>query len=138
MSVQGIVLIDIIGFGLAILILNLVRTNRLYITYGVLWLIALVGLTSTISIPPLLNFATLAVGAVFPASALSLLAFIFIFIVLVLFSVQLSTLSKRQTDLIQSLAISGLLEADEIQHGSAEDPGSEAGLTPDPTSGAGE
>ncbi len=131
MSVQGIVLIDAMALSLMILILNLVRTNRLYVTYGVLWLIALIGLIVTISVPPLLSFATLAVGAVFPASAVSLLAFVFIFSVLVLFSVQLSTLSKRQVDLIQSLALSGLLEKDGSQIDDEEGLGPGGGSSPD-------
>ncbi|HEY1409014.1 MAG TPA: DUF2304 domain-containing protein, partial [Promineifilum sp.] len=49
----------------------------------------------------------------YPASALSLLAFVFIFAILIYFSVQLSQIARRQTELIQALAIRGLLDSEE-------------------------
>lgn len=105
MSTQGILLIDIMAFGLILLTLNLLRRHMLTLGYAITWLIALVGIILIISIAPFLEFVTKAVGAIFPASAISLVAFVFIFIVLILFSVQISILSKRQVDLIQSIAM---------------------------------
>jgi Uncharacterized conserved protein (DUF2304) len=114
MTLQGILLIDLLGLGFILLIINFVRTHRLYVGFGVIWLLAVTALMAMISIPPLLTFVTLAVGARFPASALSLLAFVFIFGILILFSVQFSVLSSRQIQLIQSLAIKGLIEEEEL------------------------
>ena len=105
MSTQGIILIDILGLGLMILIFNLVRAHKLYAGYAVIWLLSVCSLMITISCPPLLVLITKAVGAVFPASALSLLAFAFIFLVLISFSVQLSVLSARQVELAQAFAL---------------------------------
>jgi len=105
MSTQGIILIDLASAALVLLIVNLVRTQRLYVGYAVMWLAAILGMMLTISVPPLLALITHAVGALFPASALSLLAFVFIFSILIFMSVKLSTLSARQTELIQLLAI---------------------------------
>jgi len=113
MSTQGILLIDFLGLGFILLVINLVRTHRLYVGFGVVWLLAVAGLMVMISIAPLRNFITLVVGARFPASAMSLLAFVFIFGVLIFFSMQLSALSKRQIELIQSLALKELLEQEE-------------------------
>jgi hypothetical protein len=109
-SFQGIVFIDIVGLSLIAFILHLVRTHKLHVGYALLWFLSLLILMITVSIPPLLNIVTIAVGAIFPASALSLLAFMFIFLVLVFISVQLSALSKRQIELIQSLALRELLK----------------------------
>ena len=109
-SFQGIVFIDIVGLSLIAFILHLVRTHKLYVGYALLWFLSLLILMITVSIPPLLNIVTRAVGAIFPASALSLLAFMFIFLVLVFISVQLSALSKRQIELIQSFALTELLK----------------------------
>ena len=109
MSIQGIVLIDIMGLGLIILILNLVRTKKLHVGYAVFWFLAVIGLMLIISIPPFLGLLPKIVGAIFPASALSLLAFIFIFLVLIFFSVQLSAISARQVELAQALALKELL-----------------------------
>lgn len=109
MSTQGIILIDIVGLGLIILVLNLVRMHKLHVGYAVLWLLAVLGLMVTISFPPLLTLVTQAVGATYPASALSLLAFVFILLMLIAFSVQISLLSARQIELAQSQALSELL-----------------------------
>ena len=78
MSTQGIILIDLIAIGLLFLTLNLFRIKRLYVGYAVVWSLAICGLMVLVSVPPLLAFATKVVGAIFPASAVSLLAFIFI------------------------------------------------------------
>jgi hypothetical protein len=109
MTSQGIVVIDILGLGLSILIVNLVRTQKLYVGYALIWLLAVIGLMITISSPALLMLVTKAVGAIFPVSALSLLAFVFIFLVLIFFSIQLSALSARQAELTQTLALNELL-----------------------------
>lgn len=114
MSIQGIVSIDIVGLLLIVMVLNLVRTKKLQIGYAVLWVPALLSAMVLVSVPPLLDLLPVIVGAIYPASALSLLAFVFIFIVLVFFSVQLSILSTRQIELIQTLAIKEL-ELDELR-----------------------
>lgn len=103
MSLQGILFIDLLGVVFALWILNLVRTRRLHLGYALLWLAAVVGAASIVSVAPLRAFITRAVGALFPASALALLAFAFIFFVLILFSVQVSALSRRQDELVKAL-----------------------------------
>lgn len=113
MSAQGIILIDIMGLGLIILIVNLVRTHKLHVGYAIIWLLAVLTLMILVSAPPLLSLVTQAVGAIFPASALSLLAFVFIILVLIVFSVQLSLLSARQVELAQSQALGELLKQEE-------------------------
>jgi hypothetical protein len=111
MSTQGIILIDIIGFGLILLTLNLVRTHKLYVGYAVMWALAVAGAMVLISIPPLMAFITVSVGATFPASAVTLLAFVFIFIVLIFLTVELSTISSRQV--AQSLALNELMRKEQ-------------------------
>ncbi len=110
MSTQGIVLIDIVGLGLVLVVVNLVRTHRLHVGYGVIWLLAVLGLMTMVTFTPVMTAVTLAVGATYPASAMSLLAFVFIIAVLIFFSVQLSQLQARQVDLAQSLALRELLD----------------------------
>jgi hypothetical protein len=113
MSVQGIIFIDILGFGFLLLILNFVRTKRLNISYAVIWVLSILGLMALISIPSLLTLLPILVGATYPASALSLLAFVLIFLTLIFFSVQLSTISSRQIELAQAIAIQDLLKKEE-------------------------
>lgn len=130
MSTQGIILIDLVGLGFIILVVNLVRTHRLYVGYAVTWLLAVLALMVIISFPPVLALVTNAVGAIYPASALSLLAFIFILVMLILFSVQLSTLAARQVELVQSQALSELLDRESQVQGEnqEEDPKNGVGL----------
>jgi hypothetical protein len=116
MSIQGIALIDIVGLGLLILILNLIRTKKLHVGFAVIWFLAITGLMIIISVPSLLSLLPKVVGATFPASALSLVAFVFIFLVLIFFSVQLSVISARQVELAQAFALKEL----QTQEGQAE------------------
>ena len=105
MSIQGILVLDVIGLVLMFLTLNLVRTRRLHVIYGVLWVVAVIMMMTIISFPPLMAFVTVAVGATFPASAMTLLAFVLVFSMLIFFSVQLSTITARQIELAQAIAL---------------------------------
>lgn len=108
MSIHGIVLLDVVGLILIVTVVNLVRTRQLTVAYGVVWLTALVVMTIVVSCPPLLALVTRAVGAIYPASALTLLALVLAFGMLIFFSVQLSAISARQVELVQALALSEL------------------------------
>lgn len=105
MSIQGVILIDLMAIGFIILILNLVRKHTLVIGYALIWILAVAGLMILVTITPLRDLITKVVGAEYPASALSLLAFVFIFSVLIYYSVQLSVMSTRQIELIQTIAV---------------------------------
>lgn len=110
MSLQGILLLDFFGIALIILILNLVRTHKLHAGFGVIWLLSVVSMIGIISIPSLLEFVTKAVGAIFPASALTLLAFVLVFGMLIFFSMQISILSARQVEMAQKMALKEMEE----------------------------
>lgn len=110
MSTQGILLLDLAGLFLFVLIVQLVRKKMLHAGYGVIWLGAIFGTMLILSVPSLLDLVTRAVGALFPASAMTLLAFAFIVCNLVFISVKLSTLATRQAELIQRLAIRDLMD----------------------------
>jgi hypothetical protein len=112
-TIQGIIIINILGLCFIALIVNLTRTQKLYIGYAAIWLLATVGLLVAVSFPPLLNFITRTVGALFPVSALTLLAFVFVFVLLIFFSVKLTAISERQAQLIQALALKDTLATQE-------------------------
>lgn len=117
MSTQGILLLDLIGIVLALLIINLVRTRRLHVAYAVIWLVAIALMMVIISVPPLLQFITVAVGAIYPASAMTLLAFVLVFSMLIVFSVQLSTMATRQIEMAQAFALAELRAREEQSGG---------------------
>lgn len=108
MNLHGILLIDLMGLLFALWILNLVRRSRLHLGYALLWLAAVAGAIALVSVAALRTLITRAVGALFPASALALVAFAFIFFVLILFSVQLSRLAQRQAELVKALGRASL------------------------------
>jgi hypothetical protein len=108
MSQQGIVLIDVIALLFIVFVFALLRLGRIYAGYAAMWIGSAIMLSILVSTPPILAFVTRAVGAIFPVSALTLIAFVVIFLVLVLFSVKLTELHERQTTLVQSLALAAL------------------------------
>ena len=105
MTLQGIIVLNIIGFVLLLWVLNLVRHGRLYVGYGVIFVAATLGTMLLLSVPWLLNAVTRLIGAVFPASALTLLALCFIVLMLLYILTQLTIVSNRLTTLVQELAI---------------------------------
>ena len=113
MSNQGVVIIDLLALGFVLWLLNLVRTKRLNVSHAAIWILAVLGMMVLVTVPPFLHGLPQLIGATYPASALSLLAFVFIFAILIYFSVQLSQIARRQTELIQALAIRGLLDSEE-------------------------
>jgi hypothetical protein len=104
-TTHGVLILDLIGLALIFLVLNQVRRNRLYVGYGVLFGVAITGACAVLSIPALLFGITRLVGAVYPASAMALVAFCFIVFMLVYILTQVTLLSNRLARLIQELAI---------------------------------
>jgi hypothetical protein len=110
MTLQGIIIIDIVALLFMAGVLLLLRAGMIYAGYAALWICSTLGVAVLVSVPPLLAGFTSAVGAIFPVSALTLLAFIFIVVVLVLFSIKLTQLHERQTAIIQVLSLRALDE----------------------------
>jgi len=108
MTPQGVLVIDVFGIALMMLIVHLVRRQKLHVGFGLLWMLTTLAAMTLVSVPQLLAAVTRAVGALFPASALSLMAFAFIVVVLIFFSVKLTSISSRQTRILQVLALKEL------------------------------
>lgn len=105
MTFQGIIFICLISATLFIWVLDLVRKGKLYVGYGIIFLTAALGIAATVSIPSLLEAITYFVGAVYAASALTLLALCFIAVMLIYILGQLTIISNRLSTLVQELAI---------------------------------
>lgn len=105
MTVQGIIVLILIGLALLFWLLELVRRDRLYVGYGVVFILAILGVMIVLAIPPLLRLVTHLVGAIFPASALTLLALCFIVFTLVYTLTQVTIVSNRLAVVVQELAI---------------------------------
>ena len=105
MTIQGIIVLNLIGLVLLFWILNLVRRDRLYVGYGVMFVLIILSAVLVLSVPALLTFITHLVGAVFPTSALTLIALCFIVFMLAYILTQVTLISNRVANLIQQLAI---------------------------------
>ena len=105
MTLQGLVVIDFIAIVLLLWVLNLVRRGHLYVGYGVFFIASLLAIVAIVSVPKLLMVVTRLVGAVFPASALTLVAFSVMGFMFVYVLTQLTILSNRVATLVQELAI---------------------------------
>jgi len=121
MTIQGIIVINLIGLMLLLWILNLVRRDRLYVGFGVILVLTILGVMFIVSIPALLTFVTRLVGAVFPASALTLLALGFIVFLLVYILTQLTLVANRLAALVQELALQQAKQEVERELGRTDD-----------------
>jgi hypothetical protein len=102
---RAVLVLDLMGLFFLLWVLNLVRHGRLYVGYGVIFITAIVGTMVTLSVPQLLLTVTHMMGAIFPASALTLLGLCFIVVMLLYVLSQLTLVSNRLAVLIQELAI---------------------------------
>jgi hypothetical protein len=105
MTFQGILVLNLIALALLVWVLNLVRHGRLYVGYGVIFMVAITGTMLLLSVPWLQAGVTRAIGAVFPASALTLLALCFIVLMLLYILTQITIVSNRLSKVVQQLAI---------------------------------
>jgi hypothetical protein len=110
MTIQGNVLLDVIGILMLVWILDLTRRGQLYVGYGVMFVVTILGAMIVISVPPLLETVTGLLGALLPVSALTFLALGFIFFMLVYVLTQTTIISNRLADLVQELAIQKIKE----------------------------
>lgn len=115
MTQQGVLIIDVLALLFVMGVVHLMRSGWLYASYGALWIGTAIMVAVLVSVPPLLDRVTRALGAVFPVSALTLLAFVMIVLILVLFSVKLTELHERQTTLIQALALQAIDERERVE-----------------------
>jgi len=105
MSIRVKIVALVISIGMMLLIVELVRRRKLREEYSWLWL-----LTGSVIIVlmmwfGLLKWTTHLIGAIKPSSAIFFLAFLFLFIISLHFSVVISKLTDRNKDLAQKYAL---------------------------------
>lgn len=110
MTIQGNILLDVAAIAMLIWILDLTRRGQLYVGYGVMFVVTILGSMIVISVPPLLETVTSLLGALLPVSALTFLALGFVFFMLVYILTQTTIISNRLADLVQELAIQKIQE----------------------------
>ena len=95
----------IVAVAICALIFELVRRKHLMERYALLWLLAAVTLLALAVWQGLLTTLSHAVGIYYPPAALFAVAFLFVLVMLIHFSVTISRLSDQNTVLAQRLAL---------------------------------
>jgi hypothetical protein len=111
-----------IGGALIILLMvvELVRRRKLKEEYSVLWVVTAV-LTLLVSIWfSLLRHVTEAIGAISPVSTLFFFGLLFCLVLLLHFSVRISSLERRLTSLVQEVGMMNVQEPDTVRPANAE------------------
>jgi hypothetical protein len=105
MTAVGIVTATLIGIALLVWVVDLVRQDRLYAGYGVIFVFGTLAAIVVLLVPPLLRFATAASVALLPVPSLSFVALVILTFLMVYVFIQISVLSNRVMRLTQELAI---------------------------------
>lgn len=95
----------VFSFGLLIFILYLVRTKRLRLQYSLLWLLTVVIMIVFSCFRFLLDRISFLIGIYYPPTLLFLVAFLFLLIIVLHYSVVISNLYKTNKALIQKFGI---------------------------------
>lgn len=99
-------ILSIVACGtVVVLVIELIRRGRLKERYSLLWLFAGMILLVLSSSRSLLDFFSSLVGIYYPPSFLFLLAFLFLLLITLHFSVVISGLSEKNKRLAQELAL---------------------------------
>jgi hypothetical protein len=122
MTVHGVIVLVCIGLVLLYGVLDLVRRDRLYVGYGIIFIGAILGAILVLSWPSLLALVTRAVGAVFPVSALTLLALLFVVLMLIYVLSQVTIVSNRLALVVQEIAVQRAKEASVARELGNQDP----------------
>ena len=93
------------SLGLLLIVLELVRRRRFLERYAILWLLAAFVLLALSVWNELLSTLASAIGIVYPPNALFLVAFAFVLVLLLHFSLAVSRLSDQSKVLAQRLAL---------------------------------
>jgi hypothetical protein len=105
MTTAGIAGGTVVGLALLLWVVTLIRQDRLYAGYGVIFVFGTLAAMAVLLVPPLLRLATEASAALLPVPSLGLgVLVIFTFLIVYVF-VQISVLSNRVMTLTQELAI---------------------------------
>jgi hypothetical protein len=93
---------------LLLMIIDLVRRRRLKEEYTVLWVITSLALLVLAAWFELLKWITGVIGGVAPSSTLFFFGLLFVFFMLLHFSVRVSVLEQRLTEVIQEIGLLGV------------------------------
>jgi hypothetical protein len=110
------------AFAILLMVIELVRRRKLKEEYSVLWVFTAVFILLVSIWYSLLSKVTSAIGAISPASTLFFFGLLFCLVLLLHFSVRISSLERRLTALVQEVGLLSVEEPDGDEALLAEDP----------------
>lgn len=105
MTAQQKIFALIIGAGLFLVIIEMVRRRRLAEEYSFLWLLTGFGIIVLVLWYDLLEWVTHLIGAKAPTTTLFIFGFVFMILINLHYSVKISRLTTQVKDLAQKIAI---------------------------------
>jgi hypothetical protein len=105
MTAVGLVAVTAFCVALLLWVVYLIRQDRLYAGYGVIFVVGTIALMVLLDVPPLLRAVTAASVALLPVPSLTLIALVALTLLVVYVFIQISVLSNRVMRLTQELAI---------------------------------
>lgn len=105
MTAQQKIFALIIGAGLFLVIIEMVRRRRLAEEYSFLWLLTGVGIIVLVLWYDLLEWITHLIGAKAPTTTLFIFGFVFMILINLHYSVKITRLTTQVKDLAQKIAI---------------------------------
>jgi hypothetical protein len=105
MPIRNQIVALLIGFGMVLLIIELVRRRKLREEYSWLWLMTVSVILLFSLCFDFLKWVTYLIGAITPSSTIFLFAFLFLILISLHFSVVISRLTDRNRELAQQFAL---------------------------------
>jgi hypothetical protein len=122
MTAAGVVLGLAIGLALLLWVVQLIRRDRLYVGYGVIFVLGTLAAMVVLIVPPLLDAVTRTSAALLPVPALSIVPLVIFTFLMVYVFAQISILSNRVMRLTQELAMRTARRDGELESHAAEQP----------------
>ena len=122
MTLAGVVVSVAIGVALLSWVVNLIGRDRLYVGYGVIFVLGTLMAIAVLIVPPLLQAVTWASVRLLPIPSLSLVALVIFTFLMVYVFTQITVLANRVTRLTQELAIRNARQKGDSGPGTSEQP----------------
>jgi hypothetical protein len=120
MTAAGVATGTVVGLALLLWVVALIRQDRLYAGYGVIFVLGTIAAMTVLLVPPLLRLMTALSVALLPVPSLGLGALVIFTFLIVYVFIQISVLSNRVMTLTQELAIRGSQQGQGTQSSTAQ------------------
>jgi hypothetical protein len=104
-TLAGTLAVTAIGLALLLWVVNLIRSDRLYVGYGVIFVLGTLATMGIVVVAPLRDAAAEISRVLMPQPSLAAPAIVILVFLMVYVFIQISVLSNRVTRLTQELAI---------------------------------